>query len=144
MTEMARRRDATQQTLDLYRSRKFSWGDDDTPMVCAHLLHDHLKHMGHEPPPVPDFKGEAGAVRALKRFGANDLTELLDGLLPRRPSPAFMRVGDVALAPVEEGVTLGGLLICAGPFKLLGWMQDHGDFAVIDVDISTLIGVWEA
>jgi len=143
MIEMVRRRDATQKTLDAFRGSKFSWGEAGAPLVCAHLLHDHLVNMGHQPPAVPDFSGEQGAMRALKRFGANDLTELLDGLLERRPAPAFMRVGDVALAPPAEGSTLGGLLICAGPVKLLGWVENHGDFAVIDVNMDTLIAVWE-
>lgn len=140
MIEMERRRDATQQTLDAWRGQSFDWNSAHSG-TCAHLLHAHLVNMGHEPPTVPDFDTPLGAVRALKNMGHESLIDLLDDLLPRRPSVGFMRLGDVALAPGDG--PLDAVFICAGPLKVFGWHESRNDVVVMDVALDKLLGAWE-
>ena len=106
------------------------------------MLEAHLRNMGHNPPTVPDFESLRGAVKALRELGWSSLTEMLDDMFERRPSPSFMRVGDVALAPAADDGPLEAVFVCAGPLKVFGWHETTDDLVVIDVDLDQLIGAW--
>lgn len=140
MMEMVRRRNATKKTLDEWRGQLFDW-DSQRSGTCAHLLYAHLVNMGHKPPSVPDFDTPLCAVRALKSMGHENITDLLNNLLPRRPSVGFMRLGDVALAPGDG--PLDAVFICAGPLKVFGWHETRNDLVVQDVSLDKLLGAWE-
>jgi len=143
MKDMIRRKHATQATLDAWRGTRFDWvSRPDNRRTCAHTLEDHLRNMGHEPPAVPEFDSIRGAIKALNSLGWANLTEMLDDLLERRPSPSFMLMGDVALAPT--GTPIEGILICAGPMKVFGWHETDDRLIVMDIDLDQLIGAWVA
>lgn len=141
MIEMIRRRDGTQKTLDEWRGRRFDW-DSRASGTCAHLLAAHMRNMGHNPPEVPAFDSIRGAVKALKSLGWGNLEQMLDDLLPRRQSIAFMRLGDVALGPGDG--PLDAVFICAGPLKVFGWHETRDDLVIMDVALNNIIGAWAA
>lgn len=134
------RRIATQLTLDAWRGRPFDW-DSTRDGTCVHLLAAHLTNMGHDVPEIPPFDTMREAIRALHDHGWENLTEMMDDLLPRRPSPAFMRLGDVALAPGDG--PLDAIFICAGPLKVFGWREGFDELVVQDVGLDRLIGAWQ-
>lgn len=137
MSELVRRRDATQQTLEAYRGVAF---DPAQGVTCVHLLRDHLVNMGHDYQEIPPFDTMIGAVRALKERGWDNMTDMLDSMLERHRAPAFMRVGDVAVAPGLDGIE--AVLICAGPLKVFGWREDVDELAIIDVRLDALVATW--
>lgn len=137
--EMEERRVATQKTLDAWRGKRFDW-NASLSATCAHLLAAHMRNRGHQPPEVPEFQTIRGAIRALNSLGWENLTEMLDELLERRPSVSFMRLGDIALAPGEG--PLDAVFICAGPLKVFGWHETRDEVVVMDVALDKLIGAW--
>ena len=140
MMTLVERKNGTQKTLDAFKDAELSWGDDSPAMTCAHILHDHLVNMGHSPPTVPDFSSPAEAHRAMKEMGYDSLSDMLDTLL-EPIAPAYMKLGDVVIAPGEGGME--AVLICAGPFKLFGLSPDEGDHTVkIDFDMNAITGAW--
>ena len=136
MMELECRRVATQRTLDEWRGRLFDWS---TGATCAHLARDQMVHMGHKPPKIPKFDSASGAIRALKKRGWDNVADMLDDLLERIP-PAMMRVGDIGIVPGQDN--LESVLISAGPFKLMGWHPETGQFVVYDKGIGELTGAW--
>ena len=134
---MERRREATQKTLDRYKGKAFSWPDGVT---CAHLMRFHLRNMGHKPPTVPRFRSALTATRALNSMGFADMAGVLDSLTPRLPSPAFAKLGDVAIRASSDG--LGAVLICAGPRRFFGWVEGADNAVTMEVDMDTIEGVW--
>ena len=87
------------------------------------MARSHLRNMGHRPPSVPDFRSAIGAKRALMKTGHENLTALLDSLLPRI-NPAEMLVGDIAILPGDEGMEC--IVVSAGG-KLIGYQEDEPD-----------------
>lgn len=135
--DMLRRAAAVEKTLAAYDGRRF---DPANQITCAHLARDHMVNMGHSPPEMPDFDSMFGAAKLMRERGWDDVAAMLDSMLPRRRAPAFMLLGDIVLAP---GDGLDAMLICAGPFKLIGWVQEHDKFVRIDRDMNSIIAVWE-
>lgn len=138
--ELEYRRQATQKTLDKWRGRVFSWGENDAvTLTCAHLAQDHIHNMGGETPQMPEFNSATGAIRALKGMGFDSIADMLDSFLERIP-PAMMRVGDIAITPGQDN--LESILILAGPLKLMGWHAETGDFVLYDKGMDAVTGAW--
>lgn len=135
--ELLRRKDATEKTLARYRGKAFSWAKGIT---CVHLARAQLKAMGHKPPTLPRFRSAFLAKQAMRERGWANAEEMLDSMLPRI-SPAMMLLGDLAVAPSDEG-NMGSIMICAGPHKLLGWREDAAELVVLDVSLDELTGAW--
>jgi hypothetical protein len=135
MSNLIKRRDATQQTLRHFNGVDFDWDG----VTCAHLAHYHLSQMGREVPDIPDFDTALSAARALKQMGWDSVEEMLDSML-ERIAPAYMIVGDLALIKGAGG--LDAIFICAGPLKVFGWREDAPDLVRLDVDLGQLQGAW--
>ena len=122
-----------------YRARKFDWRSSVT---CVHMARFHLRAMGHKPEPLPSrVRSPIGARRALLERKWASVADMLDaqpGLA--RIAPAMMILGDIAVAPSEDGV--GSILICAGPQKLIGWHDLVEGMAVLDIPFDQLVGLW--
>lgn len=136
MIELERRRIATEKTLGRYRHKVFDWS---AGITCVHLARFHLKNMGHKPPTLPRFRSALGAKKALKERGWASVAEMLDSMMPRI-APAQMMLGDLAIVPGDSG--LESILVCAGPFKLLGWHPEDGTFVVYDGGNAEVEGAW--
>lgn len=130
---LAARAEATRRTLAKYRALAFDWKGKVT---CIHLARHHLRNMGHTPPPIPAFQSPIGARRALAKAGYENLTDLLNSLLPRI-APASAWVGDVATLDGGEG--FDSIVINAGG----KWIGFHEDATGIKPLIVTSIkGAW--
>lgn len=138
MSEMERRRAATVKTMERFKgkAKQLSKGRS-----CVCMARAHLKNMGHNPPTVPRFRSTLGAKKALKANGWASVEEMLDSLLPRI-APAQMLLGDVVTVPGEGG--LDAVMICAGPFKLMGWREDAEGLVVLDIGMDEISGAWRA
>ncbi|KKW92246.1 DUF6950 family protein [Sphingobium chungbukense] len=137
MSDLLRRAEATRLTINKYRARPFDWKSRST---CIHMARTHLRNMGHRPPPIPDFRSVIGARRALQNTGFDNLTALLDSLLPRI-APAEMLVGDIAILPGDEGME--GIVISAGG-KLIGYNEDAPDGVKPLMALVPLPAAWRA
>lgn len=139
MSDLLRRQAATQATLDHFRGKAWSWQDGRT---CVHLARYHLRAMGHRPERIPPrITSALAARRAMDRRGWSNVVDLLDaqpGLM--RIAPARAMMGDIAAARSEDGI--GGILICAGPHKFMGWQQGAAGLVLIEADLNQLDGVW--
>ncbi|AHE55542.1 DUF6950 family protein [Sphingomonas sanxanigenens] len=111
--DLLRRQEATQATLDRFKSKAMVWGRTD----CIAIGRWHLVQLGYVPPPLPRYRSLLGARRAAAKVGG--IEALLDSLLERIP-PASMLLGDLALM---EGDGMDALTICVGA-KVWGWHQD--------------------
>lgn len=137
MSDLIRRKKATQHTLDRYRGVDFDWSGT----CCVHLAHSHLSEMGHALPDVPHFDTASGAARAMKERGWDSVADMLDAYLPRRPGAASMLLGDLAVIRGAGG--LDAIFICAGPLKVFGWRDDTPDLVLLDVSFGDLEGAWK-
>ena len=95
--------------------------------------------MNHKPPMLPRIRSALAAKRALKERGWANVEAMLDALLPRI-APAQMMLGDLASVSGTDG--LDCILICAGPFKLLGWHPEDGRFVTYDGGNAEVAGAW--
>lgn len=138
MSDLLRRQQATQKTLDRYRPKVFDWR---TGVTCVHFARFHLKAMGHKVPTVPRIRTALAAKRAMKANGWDSVEAMLDSLLPRI-APAMMLLGDLAVVPGEDG--FASIMVCAGPQKVMGWHQESGQFVVYDGGIGDLAAAWRA
>jgi hypothetical protein len=138
--DLIRRQRATEATLAKYRAKPFEW---KTGVTCVHMARFHLRQMGHRPPSLPRIVSLLGACRALERNGWASVADMLDAQLSlERITPAFMRVGDLAVLPGEG---MDGIVICAGTHKLLGWHQDWACGMIeMEAPLDNLIGAWRA
>lgn len=134
--ELIRRQRVTEATLDRFRGNRFDWAAGRT---CAHLAKWQARAMGHKLPSVPRFRSAIGARRAIAALGAASLIEVFDGLLPPI-APAAMLLGDLAAAEGEGG--LDGMVVCAGPGKVMGWHRDAETFTIIDIGPADLSAAW--
>lgn len=136
--ELLRRQEAVNKTLTKFRGRGFDWKAGHT---CVHLARFHLRQMGHKPEPIPAFRSEIGALRALKERGCSSVADLLDaqpGLM--RVQPAAMRLGDLATVEGAEGV--GTVMLCLSAHKLAGWHEDADGMIVLDVSLADISAAW--
>ena len=136
MNELLRRKAATEKTLSRYRHKAFDWS---CGVTCVHLARAQMKAMGHTPPTMPRFRSAFAARQAMTERGWNTVAEMLDSMLPRI-APARMLLGDLAVAQSDDG--MGSIMICAGPFKLMGWREDAAELVMLDVTLDELVGAW--
>lgn len=137
LPDLERRRVATAKTLAHYRQRHFEWRRQAT---CLHMFRFHGQAMGHRFPRIPPIRSELRAIRELKARGHDNVTALLDTLLPRI-APAQMRLGDVAVLP-GDGSPLDAILINVAPRKFAGWHPDSFLMAVMDIDLGNVTAAW--
>lgn len=136
--DLLRRQRATTATMLCFRRKQFAWR---AGIHCVRLAAFHLKAMGHRVPTVPRVRSALAARRELAHRGFASVSELMDSLVPRRPAPAFMRLGDVAAVAGVGG--MDALFICAGPQKLIGWREDAEAMVNLDVSLDEIDTVWE-
>lgn len=118
MSEMLRRVEVAQATLDAYRGKELVWGRTD----CARLAAYSARRMGW---PISlasfgSYETAAGAARVLKRNGCADMGELVDKMgLPRIPPASALPADIVAV----QGDGLGGLslTVALGNGRLVGF-----------------------
>lgn len=120
MSELVRRRDVTQATVDAWKGRKFKLGQAD----CVRLAADHLRRMGHKVrlPAKGSYATLLGAQRALAKRGYADLPAALDDLGLERIAPAAARLGDLIAIPSEHRI--GCLMVAIGNGRALGFHED--------------------
>lgn len=135
--DLVRRQEAAMATLAKYRGRAFDW---KTGQTCIHMARFHLRRMGHRPEPLPRIRGLIGARKALDARGWQTCADVLDALLLPRIPAAAMLPGDIAFRSSEDG--LGGLLVCAGAHKLMGWFENAPGFVVMDMSFDQVEACW--
>lgn len=138
--ELLRRKDATEATLARYRGKAFDWSKGVT---CVHLARCQLRKMGHTPPAMPRFRSAFAARQAMAERGWSTVAEMLDSVLGEaaRIAPARMLLGDLAVAPSDEG-GMGSIMVCAGRSKLMGWREDAPELVMLDISLDELDAVW--
>jgi hypothetical protein len=117
---------AAQACIDRFAGKSYEPGKRDCAIMAAHLLHQRGI-------PVPVMKGlkystEAGAVRALKRTGCEDIIAAVDALGLERIAPASARTGDLVGLPCDGGPWGCALTVAVGNGRLLGFV---GGLAVV-------------
>lgn len=137
---LSERAHRTEQVLDRYRNKPFTWAGAN----CIRLARAQAAAMGHDVPPVPVFRSAIGARRALARQGAASVTELLDKFLPRLPAPAFMLLGDICTLPAEpDGGGLEAVGITDGQGNIFAWHPLKPDgLAVIKFAQADIAAAW--
>jgi hypothetical protein len=139
VSELVRRQAATTATMAKYRAAMFDWGKSVT---CVHMARFHLRKMGHKPEPLPSrVRSAIGAKRALAERGWANTLDMLDaqpGLT--RITPAMMWLGDLAVLESQDG--FGAIFVCAGPQKLIGWLDAADSMLVVDVPLMHVDGAW--
>jgi hypothetical protein len=133
---LAQRVAATQQTIERYKGKSFSWSEGRT---CVHMARQHLRHMGHKPPTVPRFRSALAAKRALQERGWGRVSDMFDSLLPRI-TPAFMMTGDIVVLPGEGGIE--SVRVCAGPMRFFGWCEDDDAPVVMEIWLDQITAAW--
>ena len=136
MSDLIRRKDATQKTFARFRGKVFDWSKAAT---CIHLFKTHAQNMGHKLPSVPRFRSAVGAKKALTEMGHESVMSLLDSMFPRI-APAEMHMGDVVL--VEGDAGLDAIMVVAAPRKVFGWREDFAGLVMLDIEMDELAGAW--
>lgn len=118
---------ATQQLLDDWKGRPFSWRERQH---CVRMVAEHLRRLGYRPPlaRAGSYASALGAQRALRRFGVETLLEAVDSMGLPRIAPAAAIVGDVIAVPGEAP---GALTVALGNGRVLGWHPDADGAAVL-------------
>lgn len=140
MTEpdLLRRHRATSATLEKYRDAVFDWQGGVT---CVHMARFHLRKMGHKIEPLPRIRSAVAARRALQMRGWANVRDMLAARLPEIPQAAML-LGDLVTADGPDG--FGGILICAGRHKLMGWHEDMPGLVMIDFEPAAVTGTFRA
>ena len=127
MTEMERRVEAAQATLDAFKGKPFRWGRCD----CARIAASHLRRMGHQVrlPASGSYGSALTAVKALRERGYQTLGDALDGMGLERIAPAAALVGDIVQG--ASGDALGALGVLLGNGRLLGFHEHAAGAAVL-------------
>ncbi|MBW6522400.1 hypothetical protein KZ810_02715 [Sphingomonas sp. RHCKR47] len=127
MSELIRRRDATQATLDAVKGKPFRLGRND----CARIAAAHLRRMGHRVklPASGSYASPRTAMKALKDRGFADLLEAMDGMGFERIAPAAALVGDVLALPTASSI--GCLVVVLTNGRALGFVDDFAEASVI-------------
>lgn len=120
----ADRANITNKTLAKYRGRPFELGSCD----CLRLARSHLVAMGHKMPKIPAYKTPLAAMRRLRAQGVETVGDLLAQHLKEIP-PAYIRPGDIAIAPSDD--SFGAVLVAAGNGKFLGWAPEAEGLQVL-------------
>lgn len=136
--DVIRRQEATQATYDKFKGKPFDWKE---AVTCVHMLRFHLVKMGHKPEPMPRIRSLIAAKRALAERGCENVADLLDkqpGLM--RIAPVQMRIGDLAFRGGPDGI--GGILICAGPGRMMGWFEDQECMVAMRATFDNAEAAW--
>jgi hypothetical protein len=123
----------TQATRDAFERRAFGYGRAD----CLMMVHAHLSGFGYTLPPLPAYRGVAGARKALAAQGAASLIELVGRYLQPIP-PAFMLPGDVLAGAGKPFDSLG---IHSGQL-LFGWSEGHAQIVNFAIDPDGVQRAW--
>lgn len=134
MNDLVRRQLATKKTLNKYRDKPFSF---ENSASCVHMFRSHSVSMGHTMPAMPRIRSKAGAARALKDNGWNDVSDMMDAYFTRI-APAEMLLGDMASLPSSDG--WGALVICVGD-KFVGW-HDSDLNGLKNIIVKEFDGAW--
>lgn len=132
-----RRFDAASATLAKYRGKPFDWAKG---LTCLHMVRSHLVKLGYRPETLPRIKSAVAARRALDARGWATTADMIDAQGFQRIAPAMMVQGDIAYRSSEDG--FGGLLVCVGPLKMMGWFENAPDFVVMDMQFDQLEAAW--
>lgn len=136
MSDLLKRRDTTQATLDHFASRPFDWRAGAT---CVHLVRKQLVGMGHKPPPVKAFRSALMAKRALQSKGWANLAQMMNSLVtPIAPSRAIL--GDIVEMPSDDE-TFGALAVVMGNGRIMGYLGDT-DLLTIAQPTVTPVAAW--
>ncbi|MFN3388480.1 MAG: DUF6950 family protein [Allosphingosinicella sp.] len=121
---LLRRHAALEKLVRKYRGKPCDFESAD----CIRMIRALLVSLGHRPPKLPRYRSRAGAIRALRRAGFDNVEQLLDSLLLTRIPPAAMLPGDIAVMDDEDGIGAAVVLI---DHKVMGWHQDHAECVMI-------------
>lgn len=136
MSDLLKRRDTTQATLDHFASKAFDWR---TGATCVHLVRKQMVGMGHKPPPMKAFRSALTAKRALQSKGWVSLAEMMDSLLDAIP-PSRAILGDIVEMPSEDEI-FGALAVVMGNGRIMGYLGDT-DLLTIAQPTVTPIAAW--
>jgi hypothetical protein len=149
MSPLIIRQRATQTTEVAFRGRPIDFKQRTT---CVHMAYAHVRAMGIKVPKLPPLRGMKSALRALSERGFKTTADVMDFWGFERIPPAAMLLGDVAWRGVPEGVEfaadrtrMGGLLVCVGPHKLMGWFgnaEAEGKMVVMDMSFDQVDAAW--
>lgn len=120
MSDLIRRKLATEKTEAKFRGKPFDW---KAGHHCLAMTAFHLRGLGHRLEKAPRVRGVLGARRLLDARGWPTVAEMIDAQGFKRIAPAAMLLGDLAFRASADGI--GGLLICVGPHKLMGWFPEN-------------------
>ena len=138
MQDLNFRRDATQQTIDRFKSKKYALGSGD----CARMAATQLKNMGRPIialNKVKRYKNLLGAQRALtSAVGHDNLIDAMDEHFPEK-APASCFVGDIVAMKSE--LPIGTLSIYVGNGVVFAYESEH-EFPVFG-RIVCPIKAWE-
>lgn len=136
MSEILRRRDVTQATLEHFAAKPFSWTAGAT---CVHLVRKQLVGMGHKPPPMRAFRSALTAKKALQAKGWPNLAAMMDSLLPAI-GPAQVVVGDIAEMPSDDDM-FGALAVVIGNGRIMGYLGE-GDMLTVAQPTVVPLAAW--
>lgn len=125
--ELVRRQRALAYAVEKYRGRAADFRSAD----CVRMARTLLVRRGHRPPALPRYASQAGALRALKQAGFDDLTALFDSVLPRI-APAAMLSGDIGVMAAPGGI--GAAVLYVGNGRVFGWHEDAAEAVMMDAE----------
>lgn len=126
---LAKRQKATDKVLARFRDKPFAWSGAN----CIRLARAQAAALGHSVPPVPMFRTPRGARRALRKQGADSVTELLDARFERLQSPAFAWLGDLVSGPADPEHELEAVGIADGQGNVWGWSEQNGHACLVPI-----------
>lgn len=129
MPNLMLRQGAVAATRAEFSEREIDWRTVD----CARMLVFHLRLLGHEPPPLPNYCTARGAARQLSALGG--FAAVLDGML-ERIAPLMMLPGDVGVLPGESG--MDAAVIWLGR-KCMGFHEDSPVLSNMTPDLGQML-----
>jgi hypothetical protein len=136
MSDILKRREVTQATLDHFATKPFDWR---TGATCVHLVRKQLVGMGHKPPPMKAFRSALTAKRALQSKGWANLADMMSSLLTMVP-PARAIIGDIVEMPSEDD-TFGALAVMMGNGRIMGYLGET-DLLTIAQPLVVPLSAW--
>ena len=127
MSDLIKRRDATQATLDAVKGKPFRLGRND----CARIAAAHLRRRGHQVklPASGSYASTRTAMKALAERGFADLLAAMDGMGFERIAPAAALVGDILALPTASPIGCLAVVLTNG--RALGFVDDVAEASVI-------------
>lgn len=93
-----------------HKSSEFKWGEHDCAMFCANVIKEYTDRDLAEAF-RKEYSSHLGSKRAIKKFGAANLSDIADSIVGSSKSPSLAMRGDLILFDNGNGDTFG---ICAG------------------------------